>query len=66
MLSFYFFCYLCSKEDSAPALSLVPLRCERKVRAAQSTPLPKIEATGDDRVRQKKRTARKGKGEKAV
>ena len=39
---------------------------ERKVRAAQGTPLPKIEAVGDSRCRQKRMTARKGKGEKVV
>ena len=38
----------------------------RKVRAAQGTPLPKIEAVGDSRCRQKRMTARKGKGEKVV
>ena len=37
-------------------LSLVPWH-ERKVRAAQGTPLPKIEAIGDNRCRQKKTTA---------
>ena len=30
---------------------------ERKVRAAQDTPLPKIEAVGDSRIRQKRTTA---------
>ena len=44
--------------------------CGRKVRAAQGAPLPKIEAVGDGRIRQKKTTAvnglkrRCGKGEK--
>ena len=32
--------------------------CERKVRAAQGIPLPKLEAIGDSRCRQKKMTAR--------
>lgn len=50
--------------------------CERKVRAAQGIPLPKLEAIGDSRCRQKKMTARNlsrihagvvsGKGEKVV
>ena len=31
--------------------------CERKVRAAQGAPLPKIEAIGDSRLRQKRTTA---------
>ena len=38
----------------------------RKVRAAEDIPLPKVEAVGDSRCRQKKTTARKGKGEKVV
>jgi hypothetical protein len=37
---------------------------ERKVRAAEDIPLPKVEAVGDSRYRQKKITACKGKGEK--
>ena len=59
-----------------PALPLaLILESERKVRATQSAPLPKIEAIGDSRVRQKKittgncvlATARvSGKGEKVV
>ena len=50
--------------------------CERKVRAAQGIPLPKLEAIGDSRCLQKKMTARNlsrihagvvsGKGEKVV
>lgn len=53
------------------------MKDERKVRATESTPLPKIEAVGDNRVRQKRMTARYyhasvrgadklGKGEKVV
>jgi len=34
------------------------MKDERKVRATESTPLPKIEAIGDNRVRQKRMTAR--------
>ena len=43
------------------------MRRGRKVRAAQGAPLPKIEAIGDSRLRQKKTTASRkvGKGEKA-
>ena len=40
--------------------------CERKVRAAQDAPLVKVPAVGDSRIREKKITARKGKGEKVV
>ena len=40
--------------------------CERKVRAAQDAPLVKVPAVGDSRIREKKTTARKGKGEKVV
>lgn len=41
---------------------------KRKVRAAQDAPLPKVEAIGNSRRKQKKRTAplRQGKGEKVV
>jgi len=40
---------------------------ERKVRAAQGSPLPKIEAIGDGRTGQKRMTAPSGgKGEKVV
>ena len=38
-------------------LPLVPSWHERKVRAAQGAPLPKVEAIGDSRCRQKKITA---------
>ena len=41
-----------------PALPLALHEGERKVRAAQGAPLPKVEAIGDSRVRQKKITAR--------
>ena len=55
-------------------LSLVPLWHERKVRAAQDTPLVKVQAVGDGWIWQKKITAlssglwlwKKGKGEKVV
>ena len=44
-----FYCNFAT-DSSAPALSLAFFRgCERKVRAAQGTPLPKIEAVGDGR-----------------
>jgi hypothetical protein len=56
-------------ESSAPVCRW--WRHERKVRAAQDAPLPKIEAVGDSGIRQKKTTAGKGmalagKGEKVV
>ena len=58
-----------------PALPLALHEGERKVRAAQGAPLPKVEAIGDSRVRQKKITTGNcvlamarvsGKGEKVV
>jgi len=43
---------------------------ERKVRAAQDTPLAKVQAIGDSRIWEKRMTAlflmKKGKGEKVV
>ena len=41
------------------------VQCERKVRAAQDTPLVKVPAVGDSRIREKRMTAHQGKGEKA-
>ena len=62
--------YLCTQKTHCYGLSLALLKGmrERKVRAAQGAPLPKVEAIGDSRCRQKKTTAflRRGKGEKVV
>lgn len=62
------FCVILQRESSVsvcrwPASQRVG---ERKVRAAQGTPLPKVEAISDSRSRQKKTTALpwRGKGEK--
>jgi len=61
-----YFLYFCARKQTL-GLSLA-LRCERKVRAAQGAPHPKIDAIGDGRLRQKKTTAfrKEGKGEKVV
>ena len=42
--------YLCPHKQKCFGLSLASSWCERKVRAAQDIPLPKIEAIGDSRV----------------
>jgi len=52
-------------------LSLVPPWHERKVRAAQDTPLVKVQAVGDGWIWEKRMTAlivygMRGKGEKVV
>ena len=52
----YFITFVGSK--AVPRLyRWLPSGGERKVRAAQGAPLPKIEAIGDSRCRQKKITA---------
>lgn len=50
--------YLCPHKQKCFGLSLASSWCERKVRAAQDIPLPKIEAIGDSRCRQKKITTK--------
>ncbi len=73
----HYFFYLCiSKAALRSVAGILLWGCERKVRAAQGIPLPKLEAIGDSRCRQKKMTARNlsrihagvvsGKGEKVV
>jgi len=51
-------------ESSVPVCRWCSAEHERKVRAAQDTPLVKVPAVGDSWSREKKITARKGKGEK--
>ena len=69
LCTFAFFLYLCSpKALLRPAAGLSERRDERKVRAAQGTPLLKVEAVGDSWSGKKRRTAvfTHGKGEKVV
>ena len=69
LCAFAFFPYLCSpKALLRPAVGLSARRDERKVRAAQGTPLLKVEAVGDSWSGKKRTTAVStyGKGEKVV
>ena len=66
---FFVFRSICTTfalESSATVCRWRANACERKVRAAQDAPLVKVPAVGDSRIREKKTTARKGKGEKVV